>query len=598
MVKTTLVFFAVTVVAILPSNAGTFYAAPTALVDPDNPNYCQLPECAGTLQDAVYMATNDCDFTEVVLADGTYHADWNWKGLEIQFIRRGYEIKNNKIINFDINFTNLTVRSASGDPTRCVIDGGGSADRHRCFYLSCDISCQKPYLAQFTVSGITFRNFHLDAEGTSLQKGAVIYAGGEEMSYNVENCVFEDCVSGKLGAAVDWESNGGRSAGGAIYAYGNEYNVEDLGYYWFRVKDSMFRKCHSAGTGAAICAKKRLLVSDCRFEGCISSNSVPDVSYYAGTVAYDARGNEKGVIIMPVSWASNCVFRDNFCYSAREMRGGAVHNLNTYRCKFYNNGCHGSVGGYGGTIWGYNDADKFAHIEDEVDNSDRPPEWSFHQSELRGGRYYRCRFGGSNRVEATESTLSGNISSFYNCLFQDFYYYNYKPTRAINCTFARCRWGNHSWNGFFMEKGVMINSAMLECESMNGCIVEYTNEGFHGYAAGGVAMTNSVYYASEAKRIHPDWGEKGNNTWYRPGEVPGQAGTQYYSYLNPASSTDPFRPARDCYLVDKGIKLEGMDVKGDLMSRDLIGNPRCVGGAPDIGCYEYYVKPGISVMLR
>ena len=591
--------------------AGTFYAAPLAKVDSENPNYCLLPECAGTLKDAVALANQDGIDTEVVLLEGAYNADWDPCGLTI-------------------TIEDCVIRADDGlDRSQVVIDGGGDTGARRAFWFTCE-----SFDADYTVRGITFRNFHLThaRDVNVVRKGAVL-AIVEKANLTVEDCDFNDNTCGILGEAAGWDmvpfSHHWRSltenapkfveagpwgtswgSGGAIYAFDQicpeDNDPKNRGNMCLR--NCNFTRNKSCGTGSAICSYKNTTADGCTFVDNECQNGVADVSYYTGTfccepIAREACGGHSAgagicYCIYRNCWASNCVFRGNHNFSANEIRGGAVHNMNTYRCKFYDNGCHGQAAGWGGTVWGYNDPDKYTHIEDVVDNSDRPPEWSMHQSEFRGGKYYRCRFGGSNRTEAASATLSGNHSSFYNCLFQDFYYYNYKPSRLINCTFARCRWGGHSWNGFFMEMGEMVNSAMLECESMNGCIVEFHSGGTFVYTPGALTMQRSVYYAADKTRIHPDWGSKGDNTWYQPSPVPGQEGKQYYSYINPSSTTDPFRPARDCYLVDRGMKLDGMDDKHSLMSRDLLGNPRCVGGAPDIGCYEYYIKPGISVMLR
>ena len=582
-----------------PGPANLFYAAPEALVDPEDPNYCQLPECAGTLADAIAMAREGGNDVEIVLADGVYSDRIN---------PEGYVIDN----------LHATIRSASGDKSKCVIDGGGDNGACRAlFFPRADEFSGVSLGMQYTVKGITFRNFHLThaRDVNVVRKGGVICVlNGSDLI--VEDCDFLDNACGILGAddsnydllssrqnekfsefdPTYSEDKLAYGSGGVIYAYATLCMSESEAVPRGRLVCNRCRFIgnRSCGTGSAICSWKITTLDQCLFEDNLTSNTVSDVGYYAGTVAvYPANING---YILALGWASNCVFRGNYCYSGNEIRGGAVHNMNTYRCKFYNNGCGGKAAGWGGTIWGYNNVDKFTHIEDEVDNSDRPAEWSFHQSEFRGGKYYRSRFGGSNRVEAAQSILSGNLSSFYNCLFQDFYYHDYQPSRTINCTFARCRWGNHSWNGYFVNKCEMINTAMLDCESMNGCIVEWA-DGHFIYTSGNLTMKHSVYYAADEKHIHSDWSSRGDNTWYQPG-MPGQEGRQYYSYINPASTTDPYRPARDCYLVDKGMMVEGMADKYSLMSRDLLGNPRCVGGAPDIGCYEYYIKPGISVMLR
>lgn len=240
-----------------------------------------------------------------------------------------------------------------------------------------------------------------------------------------------------------------------------------------------------------------------------------------------------------------------------------------------------------------------------IDNAGRVTLDSEHP-ELNGGTYVRCRiYNNRNNIRCS------NGGRFYNCLIQDSLYSSYGGN-FWNCTFANSRNGS-GWGASWFGGAAVVNCAMIECTCGSGYLIGWNNGPYHYYDAYDAAVkagtpnpaigtviniTNSVYagtpYDGAARGGVGGWSNPGlNNTQYDPNNP-----DTYYAYVNPASTTDPWRPARDSYLVDRGVFIDEMADRHSYHAYDILGNPRCAGGAPDIGCYEYYVKPGISVMLR
>ena len=562
--------------------ASEWYAAPERKGAPEDPNFCLFPETAGTLADAIGFANagNPGDET-VVLLDGVYNADWDPDGLKL-------------------TLPGVTIRSESGERGDCIVDGGGESGGRRAFRFD---NGNHAYFS--SISNLTFRNFHLDhsRDVSLLRKGAVLYFPSSSTHARIVNCDFLDSTCGVLGDSVagahlDYDSRyKDNSSGGAISAYG-----------YVRASGCNFLRVNAAGSGAAVCMHgDGSWFEDCVFESCMSSNVTSDVSFYAGTLSCFA--GTPGV-------ASNCVFRNNCCFSGREIRGGAVLNLRTYRCRFENNGCRKEsgntyYGGDGGSIYCYATSDAlvdfYTHIEDVFDDSAvAEPDPNRTRCEVNGGTLVRCRF---HDMMASGGLFNGVVA--YNCLFQDLAYDGYGGSMAYyNCTFARC-YGRANrgtaWNGAWISSSKFINCAMLDCHTASGWLIGMNNGPYHYYDAYAVShdpstvnsITNSIY-ADDHYEGAPEYdfvggwtGHGRNNVQYDPSNP-----DTVYHYIDPSSPTDPYRPARDAYMVDRGLYLEGMKDRKSPLAYDILGNPRCVGGAPDIGCYEYYVKPGISVMLR
>jgi hypothetical protein len=110
------------------------------------------------------------DGSDVVIADGTYSGDGNR--------------------DLSFNGKAITVRSASGDPTLCIIDcEGSSGDPHRGFYFH---NSEGP---DSVVDGLTVSNGHTSESGPGGYNGAgILIAAASPM---LRNCTFNDCGCGE-----------------------------------------------------------------------------------------------------------------------------------------------------------------------------------------------------------------------------------------------------------------------------------------------------------------------------------------------------------------------------------------------------------------
>ncbi len=114
---------------------------------------------------------NALDGETIELADGIYRGDGNR--------------------DLIIGDRNLVLRSAGGDPTKCVLDAGGSrADPH---VLIAGLPLSPPGI---TIEGITFRGAW---ESGPTSKGAINCTSGHAV---FRNCIFEENVAGETGGAV------------------------------------------------------------------------------------------------------------------------------------------------------------------------------------------------------------------------------------------------------------------------------------------------------------------------------------------------------------------------------------------------------------
>ena len=545
----------------LAALASTWYASPDPLPDAQRVyggDYCRSRMAAGTLADAVGLANLDGGPGEVVLLDGTYRADWASEGLRVEVAR-------------------LTVRSESGDAARCILDGGGLLGDRRAFNFA--VAAQGA--SRHVVSNITFRSFHLSHSGGSAvprKGGALRFAPGA--AAEIAGCVFLACGVGTPGdsscpnAALDYNDSADNSSGGAVYAWTAPLTV----------RGCRFDGCFAAGTGAAVCLRgPGSEFADCVFEDNVSSNTVGDVAYYSGILS---NFNSSDPCV-----ASNCVFRGNRCCSGRETRGGAALNVRTRGCRFEDNVCLGGcpsrpIGGQGASVYcSATDAAArrlFDHIGDVYSNSCRTGADAVVKSELSGGTFVRCRV-----LDTAADGAMAASAVFYNCLIQGCAYSGYQGDGYWCCTFADCR-NLRAWNASWFGECVLVNCAMLECTCGSGYLIGWNN-GPYGYAAGSLAMTNTVY----AGAAYSDWAEASlGNIRYDA------LAASSFSCYDPASTTDPWMPDRHSPLFDGGILLEGMDDPESPLSLDLLGHPRVAFGAPDIGCYEYSVRDGIVFRIR
>ncbi len=111
---------------------------------------------------------------EVVVADGTYTGDGNR--------------------DLDYGGRNITLRSASGDPSLCVIDCQGSAaNPHRWFYF------HSGETNAAVVDGFTITNGYIPAEAPGIHGGAFLCW---DASATINNCRFTNNFVASTGGAV------------------------------------------------------------------------------------------------------------------------------------------------------------------------------------------------------------------------------------------------------------------------------------------------------------------------------------------------------------------------------------------------------------
>ena len=139
----------------------------------------------------------------------------------------------------EIRGTELTIRSASGDPDVCTIDcEGGAADPHRAFEFA---NVGLPYSG--SVSGITIINGYADLGGAIVSR---------ELAYaSVIDCVFRDNVAG---------------LGGALCCIAEEAINRDAGSgdYLYLISGCRFENNRALGSGGAAC----MLSGSYLFEDC------------------------------------------------------------------------------------------------------------------------------------------------------------------------------------------------------------------------------------------------------------------------------------------------------------------------------------------
>jgi hypothetical protein len=224
-----------------------------------------VPSQYPTIQAAV-NAANDSD--QVILADGIYTGPGNI-GLSYQ--------------NFNRPSRALTLRSASGDPTRCIVDAQGNA---RAIQYS-----EGP----LRVFGLTFRNGYRLQEPDPLPPNDSGGAIDSDTDLTISNCVFDNNAADYLGGAV---------------AVGSNANISRCLFTRNTVGFQV------VGHGGAIGIKSG---GQAQITNCIFLTNGRDAffrsrAYFGGAIFGDVSGSFQ---------VANCVFRDNFA----DNSGGAISSM-------------------------------------------------------------------------------------------------------------------------------------------------------------------------------------------------------------------------------------------------------------------------------
>lgn len=263
----------------------------TIYVSPDGTGDGTEGNPFGTVWDAVKSASaNDT----IKLADGTYK---NETGKGSGGNACYYEIGSGK--------GGVTVEGNIADPSKVVIDVAGNNPGLRLFLIQG---------AGVTIKGITIRNFNSNT-GTS----PLIRAAGGAKNFTLSDCVFSNVVKSADNGSVLTASDAG-----------------------IVVDSCNFIACtNTAGTGGAIFMEQDNKVTRCFFENCCASASgdnrgIGGAIYVNGSAAIVsdcvftnclACGQQGGAIFVKSSGntVSGCRFYDCFCTPNNAPKGGAFY---------------------------------------------------------------------------------------------------------------------------------------------------------------------------------------------------------------------------------------------------------------------------------
>ena len=444
-----------------------------------------------------------------------------------------------------VSAQNLTLRSRGGR-AQTIIDGDS---QYRILLVSG---------ANFKVEGITFRNGRYAGNG-----GAISYSSSSvSQTTVVKDCDFIDCVA---------------KYGGAIYAGQNSYSSFEPRANYGIVSGCTFLRCgidsgasDNNGGGGAICGA--LWVEDSVFDACYCKT--PNVQEY-----------HLAIDVPSYMTVTNCIFRNHTnitrgLVGSKEQREqlGCARLID---CLIANNT---SVGA------------------DDV---------LFHRKVILD----RCVI--SNNSATATSTLSSlyrldatgdrEFSKITSCLFINnkypFNMANLPP--LMNCTFVR-NVGGLACDA--LQSGQMLKMSVTNCVFWaNIAKTEWpygaTYKGVPGIywhpttplqdliKIGTTVVEGGTDNADVADILATDpSGASAHLTALADQKGPG--------FKNMAAGDWSLKKAS--VLVEGGVRYDGVDAM-----KDLAGHPRCLrfgavdpAALPDIGCYEFYSIPGLTIRLR
>lgn len=583
---------AVAGMGILNAFGTTWYAAPSAKGTGD----CSDPENAGTVSKAFELAESGTEsaWNEIVLADARYDLS-TWTEADAMGDHDGAKTF------FITDKQYLRIRSAGGDPAKCVFHGGwrDKGQAVRCFGVT--------KLVEF--SGITIENFD------TTDSGSAICATGANLVFS--NLVVSSCCGWTNGAVMVkgaltiynsiFENNTNSNSEGYLNSY------RGVNYYplsciirsssgKLNVYGSTFRGNGAAGGGIHGFSGGEMV------DTTVVSNAIHNTSNWSvqliGSYA-SVRGctfignlaNENGCV--SATLADDCVFKENtnlLPHSYTSGLSGSATNCtfeaNTgfpvkgtcYKCSFYRNRpTHGSGvgsnsvfydcaftnnwGGWSGVI-ANGTAIRCLIVSNGWDGATcKYPETAV----LRGGKLIDCVLIGNAAGQGGQ--MYGGIAS--NCLFigscrnsaDDPYHFNH-GAKLVNCTVVDSKGGTTTKSDVSSDSSAVntlfAGSTAVQFESASGishCIYQSVKSGVEFDPSAGnrqVEVANMRWYKADA--LHP------------------------FGYLPSLTFSDA---------IDKGDNLSYGP-----SDRDLAGCIRVARDIVDIGCYEYWPKIGLLLFVR
>ena len=507
---------------------------------------------------------------------------------------------------------NILVHSEDGNPTNCIIRGGGLAQNRRCLEVS----------AETKVEGITFERFAHNGTYASGAKtgygfgGALFALTGTEVS----RCIFR-------------------------YNYG-EISVAQAGDYYNCLficnTNNLVNGYHIGG----ICAFARY-VKDCEFVG---NNSKGGALELQNTDGY---------------FADHCTFVSNYGASACWSYNGKTIVTNSL---FFGNQCMAQQSGLsycckyienrydGGDT---SDCQHAAGVEMVTvydgyfkDNAATSATLGA-AAHAKSSKCYRCVFEGGERSSYRNSAIFGGANNatglqFYNCTFRNAIWDAnafYRGATLSGCVISNitvlAAVGFGSYNGKMMncifndikaDSGLFsFNSAARICNSLFTCISSASTtatamiEGgtlvnctlannvcgtaesgafAYGYGTSQTANTlqNCIVYGNTPLDLVSNNKYKTSATATAYGTLTGTltGGENFPLEHSPfASYRDEAHPYGLMLKKSSGLIDKGMDVGFTADDVDLAGLGRINGAAIDPGCYEWYPRNcGLMILLR
>lgn len=265
------------------------------LVAKVNAAIINVPGDAATIQAGIDLAVNGDD---VVVADGTYSGPGN--------------------VNLNFNGKLIAVRSASGNPSLCIIDcfvdGRGflfangetnAATVNGFTIVNGDALSESGGAILIQASSPTIANCIFDSCSTDIDGGGIAVLNGEP---DISNCLFIDCSASGFG--------------GGLYVLSSDPVITDC----------TFRNNLASFGGGLYLRNSDSAVTDCIFESnradndggaALSSQGTPSFFSCIVTENSTTQGNGGGLLLNASNaLISNCTINNNFALGAFPLGGG------------------------------------------------------------------------------------------------------------------------------------------------------------------------------------------------------------------------------------------------------------------------------------